>query len=83
MVFQKTAVLRAKAMIGRNYFMFSPYSSRLTSIIKLFQDMAAYGRIYDEIMTTVEEYSPQNGWAEETKMLADLATKIAVRDLNG
>ena len=82
MVCQETAVLRAKAMIGRNYFMFPPYSSWLTSIIKLVQDKAAYGRSYDEIITTVKEHSPQNGWTEDTKMLAKLATKIAVKDFN-
>ena len=80
MVCQKTAVLRAKAMMGRHYFMFPPYSSWLTNIIKLVQDMAAYGRTFNEIMTTVEKFSPQNGWTEETKTLAELATKIAVTD---
>ena len=62
--------------------MFHPYSSWLTSIIKLVQDMAAYGRTYDEIINTVKKHSPQNGWTEDTKMLAKLATKIAVNDFN-
>ena len=83
MVCQETAVLRAKAMIERNYFTFPSYSSWLASIIKLVQDMATYGRTYYEIMTAVKEYSPQNGCTEETKMFEDLATRIAVRDLNG
>ena len=66
----------------RNWFMFPPHGQWIGSVVSLVQTLAAHGRSYDQIISTVKDYGPKEGWDEETKRFVKLAAQIARRDAN-
>lgn len=62
----------------QNWFMFSPYSTWMVSIVSFVLWHAKHGRNYSEIIRIVQKYGPKNGWDSETKQFVKLAAKLAV-----